>query len=164
MVVAAVLFLRVPDLDFQLFAMLHHRSILTHSALPVLLFALAGRPWTLAVAAGGGIGVGAHLLADALSAMQGFALVWWPWPFKSSLSPLVSRLWLLGNGILAFALALRWADRCLPHRLTLPLVTGLGAIAGGVYGAANENSLAAAALGLAVPLALWWVHPARREA
>ena len=162
-IAAAIVFLRVPDLDFQLFALLHHRSILTHSVLPVLLFALAGRPWSLAIATGGSLGVGAHLLADALSPMVGYGRVWWPWPAKSALSPLASRLWLLSNGVLAFGLALRWADKAVPHRLTLPLVTGLGALAGGLYGATNERSLAAAALCLAVPFILWWLHPARRR-
>ena len=75
-IAAAIVFLRVPDLDFQLFALLHHRSILTHSVLPVLLFALAGRPWSLAIATGGSLGVGAHLLADALSPMVGYGRVW----------------------------------------------------------------------------------------
>jgi hypothetical protein len=76
----AYLFLWVPDIDLVLIGLLHHRSIVTHSLLPGLLFLLLGRSLGAAPVAGALVGLSVHLTSDMLSPMVGFAQIWLPAP------------------------------------------------------------------------------------
>lgn len=87
----AYLFLWVPDTDFLLLPLLHHRSIVTHSALPALILLLFRKRFGIIPTAGGLIGLSVHLLCDALSPPVGFGQVWLPWPYKEPLGSLSPR-------------------------------------------------------------------------
>ena len=63
----AYLFLLVPDLDFLLLGILHHRSIVTHSVLPVLVLMILGAKAGAAPIAGALVGLTVHLSCDLLS-------------------------------------------------------------------------------------------------
>jgi len=86
-----------PDIDLLL--PLDHRSILTHSILPVLAMARLGAG---PAAAGLSLGMGIHLSADLFpGAWSGFALI--QVPLAGSLGPL-SPAWILANAVLATVL------------------------------------------------------------
>lgn len=136
----AYLFLWVPDLDFALISILHHRSIITHSLLPALLFVFLGRSLGAAPIAGALIGTSVHLSCDLLSPMVGYAQIWLPAPFKAPLGPL-SYFWLGGNAVVGFALASLVASLAFPRSLAYPLVASVAVITGATYGALNEGSV-----------------------
>lgn len=150
-------FLWIPDLDLAWLSVLHHRSILTHSILPALLL-FGVRRWAgMAPVAGAMVGISVHLACDMLSPMRGFAQIWLPAPVKMPLGAGMSWLWLGGNAVIGFALALRIAIGLLPGWLGLPFMLILSAATGAWYGAINEQSLAAIAVSTALPAltALW---------
>jgi hypothetical protein len=136
----AYVFLWVPDIDFALMSALHHRSIITHSLLPALLFLLFGRGLGAAPVAGALIGTSVHLSCDLLSPMVGYAQIWLPAPYKVPLGPLLSYLWLFGNAVIGFALASLIAGLVFPRRLAFPIVALVAVITGATYGALNEGS------------------------
>jgi hypothetical protein len=89
-VLAGIAGTTLPDLDLIL-PLLHHRSALTHSLLPLLL-ALFTRRWR-PVMGGLAIGLGLHLAADTFpNAMRGFATV--KLPLSGSIGPGASYAWL----------------------------------------------------------------------
>ena len=146
----ACLFLAVPDVDLMLLSLLHHRSILTHSALPALIPFLFRRRIGLMPTAGALIGLYVHLICDALSPAVGFGQVWLPAPFKMPLGGL-SRLWLAGNAALCFLLAQGICRRLSPG-LAGPVAVVLASGGVGIfYGLVNERSLLSAAVCLVFP-------------
>ena len=88
----------IPDIDLLLLSILHHRSIITHSILIVLI---SNRFFSKSFVQGLSIGIGCHLLLDSTSSMTGFALIYIPF-IKSSIGALPSLIWILGNSILCF--------------------------------------------------------------
>lgn len=150
MVLMAWIFLGVPDLDFALLPILHHRSIVTHSILPGLVFLFLGRRFGAAPIAGAMIGISVHLVCDMLSPMVGFAQVWLPSPIKAPLGPL-SYLWLGGNALLGYGLAFLIAVRTLPAGIALPFIILLSGITGAAYGMLNEQSLSSVVVSVLFP-------------
>lgn len=136
---SAYIFLWVPDLDLALISILHHRSIITHSILPALLFLFLGRSLGAAPIAGGLIGISVHLSCDMLSPMVGYAQIWLPAPIKAPLGPL-SYLWLGGNAVVGFALASLVASLAFTRKVAYPLVVVVSVVCGATYGFINENS------------------------
>ena len=148
--VFACLFLPVPDLDFLLLSLLHHRSIVTHSVLPAMVLVLLRRRIGLAPAAGGLIGLSVHLLCDALSPAVGFGQIWLPAPFKAPLGPLSPAL-LIVNAGLCFVLAHVICRRLMPGLVGPRVVILTGAVVGVAYGLFNENSVLSALVCLIFP-------------
>ncbi len=154
--VAALAFLPAPDVDLFLIRLLHHRSILTHSALwPFAV--LWAAPWLglsgpqgVAAASGAALGVAVHLAADLLSPSRGYGRIWWPEPVQVSLGQW-SPLWILGNAVgaagVGFAL--------LPGEGVRAAALAVGAVAALGYGIRRERSLVSAAVALAVVGAGW---------
>lgn len=129
--------IHLPDIDQSLLPILHHRSILTHSLLAVLLLALVlgvgrGR-WILA---GMLWGLSIHLSADLLSRPVGYGAVWLPWPVKLSLGPL-SQVWLGANALSGAVLA-----RMLTRGPLQGPAEGLALASGAAYAVMNEGALA----------------------
>ena len=89
----------IPDTDLLIQSILHHRSILTHSILIVLI---SNRYFHKSFVQGLSIGIGCHLLSDSTSSMTGFALIYLP-IVKSSIGAIPSWIWIFGNSILCFA-------------------------------------------------------------
>lgn len=147
--VCAYIFLWVPDLDHLLLSILHHRSIITHSVLPGLLFLLLGWQFGAAPVAGALIGLSVHLSADLLSPMVGFAQIWLPAPYKLGLGPW-SYLWLAGNALVGFALAKRIAKTAFGPRVALPVIAATSAVTAVSYGAFNEETILAALVTLGI--------------
>lgn len=163
-VLCAYLFLWVPDLDFALLPLLHHRSIITHSLLPGLLLLAFGRKLGAAPLAGGLVGLSVHLTCDMLSPMTGFAQIWLPAPIKAPIGPL-SYLWLAANAVVGFATASLVARIAFPKRFALPLVATGWVVTGVTYGALNEGSAASVMVVLvAVLVSLWPEAYFRRRA
>lgn len=153
-VLAVLMFLPAPDVDFLLLRLLHHRSILTHSLLlPVLVWLLLPGLGPGA-AAGAFLGVAIHLAADALSPPRGYGAVWWPEPFQSSLGRW-STLWLLGNAALGAYLAFAVLPVGEGWRM---LALGVGLVAALGYGAVNERSVLAVLVCGGIVAAGWWAH------
>lgn len=149
----ACLFLAVPDVDLMLLSLLHHRSILTHSALPALVPFLFRRRIGLMPTAGALIGLHVHLICDALPPAVGFGQVWLPAPFKMPLGGL-SRPWLAGNAAFCFLLAQGICRRLAPG-IAGPVAVVLASAGVGIfYGLANERSLVSAAACLVFPALL----------
>lgn len=145
--VMSCVFARLPDIDQHLRALLHHRSILTHSILPPLLLLALRDERRRALAAGALAGTATHLAADAAGPAVGYGQVWTPWPVTASLGGL-SPLWLAGNAALGFGLALLNAERALgaPRRLAAAAVGGAAGAAALVGDAGVVEAAAAAAL------------------
>jgi len=123
--------LLLPDLDFLLLPILHHRSILTHSILlPFLVRDWLPKPLYYGILAG----ISVHLFADSLSPMRGFALVYWP-VTKTSLGDDGSLVWLLVNGVTALALVFfayrRVFEKCLVAFFSI----------GALYAVFNEGAI-----------------------
>lgn len=161
LILCAYVFLWVPDLDLALLPLLHHRSIITHSVLPGLLFLFLGRRLGAAPAAGALTGLSVHLSCDLLSPMIGFAQVWLPAPLMVPLGPL-SYLWLAGNAVFGFAVALRIAGDLFLRYTSLPITAVVGGLTGATYGLINEGSLMAAVTVLTV-LGMSWMTLGRRD-
>jgi len=153
----AYLFLWVPDLDFLLLGLLHHRSIVTHSVLPVLVFMLLGWRAGAAPIAGALVGIAVHLSCDLLSPMVGYAQIWLPAPYKMPLGPF-SYLWLGANALLAFIWARRIACLSLPASYSGLLVAGVGVVTAVSYGWLNEGAISAVMVTMAIFL-LSYVGP-----
>lgn len=149
----ASLFLAAPDADLMLLSLLHHRSILTHSALPAALPFLLRRRIGLLPTAGALLGLYVHLICDTLSPAVGFGQVWWPAPFKAPLGAF-SPVWLLGNAALCFVLALAICRRVMPGPAGPTAVMLTGGAVGVLYGLLNEGSLLSAAVCLIFPALL----------
>jgi hypothetical protein len=124
----AYLFLWVPDLDFLLLDLLHHRSIVTHSVLPALVFIFLGWRAGAAPIAGALVGIAVHLSCDLLSPMVGFGQIWLPEPYQIPLGPF-SYPWLAINALLAFIWAKRIVVRSLPAPYGDLLAAGIGRLA-----------------------------------
>lgn len=150
MILMAWLFLGVPDLDYLLLPILHHRSILTHSILPGLVFLLLGRSFGAAPIAGAMIGISVHLACDMLSPMVGFGQVWLPAPIKAPLGPF-SYLWLAGNALIGYGIAFVIASMILPSVVALPFIIALSGVTGAAYGALNEQSVVSVAVSVFFP-------------
>ncbi|MEZ8862708.1 hypothetical protein [Vibrio sp. 10N.247.311.51] len=124
--------LYLPDVDLKLMSILHHRSMLTHSIiLPMLL--LLHKP-SRPLVAGLCIGVSIHLLADILSPMRGFALIYIP-VIKKSIGDWQSLIWMVGNALVGLWFAVR-----VFHKYLVAIVF---ALTGLVYSIYNEQSLLA---------------------
>lgn len=145
----AYLFLWVPDLDFIMLGVLHHRSIVTHSVLPALAFMLLGWRAGAAPIAGALVGIAVHLSCDLLSPMVGYAQIWLPAPYKMPLGPF-SYLWLGANALLAFIWARRIARLSLPASYSGLLVAAVSAVAAVSYGWLNEEAISAVIVTLAI--------------
>ena len=146
----ACFFLAVPDVDLLLLSLLHHRSILTHSALPAVIPFLLRRRIGLMPTAGALIGLHVHLICDALSPAVGFGQVWLPAPFKTPLGAL-SPLWLIVNAGFCFALAQAICRRRMPGLSGAVMVALTGGVIGVLYGLLNERSVLSAAVCLIFP-------------
>ncbi len=84
--------IRLPDLDTRL--RLGHRSALLHGVLPPFVALLDQRTW--AIAAGLGLGIGFHLVADLFPGqMRGFATI--KLPIWGSIGAVASYLWIIAN-------------------------------------------------------------------
>ncbi len=142
-------FLPVPDLDILLVPVLHHRSIITHSILPALLFLAVERHHGAAPVLGAMVGLAVHLSTDALSPPIGFGAVWLPEPVQVSLGPL-SPIWLAGNAVIGFWIAPDLSRRALDPRFG-PLLTGLMSVITAIL-CVWLNEKAFAALGIALAL------------
>ena len=153
----AYLFLWVPDLDFLFLGLLHHRSIVTHSVFPTLVFMLLGWQAGAAPIAGALVGIAVHLSCDLLSPMVGYAQIWLPAPYKVPLGPF-SYLWLGSNALLAFIWARRIASLSLPASCSGLLVAGVGVVTAVSYGWLNEEAISAAIVTMAIFL-LSYVGP-----
>ena len=165
MMLMAWVFLGVPDIDLALMPILHHRSIITHSILPALVFLVLGRSLGAAPIAGALIGISVHLACDMLSPMVGFAQIWLPQPFLIPLGPL-SYLWLGANALLGYVLALRLAMASLHPGIAVPFAVALSGVTGAAYGALNEQSAAAVMVSVLFPLmtASWLFLSSRTKA
>ncbi|MGR4000610.1 MAG: metal-dependent hydrolase, partial [Alphaproteobacteria bacterium] len=120
--------LALPDTDFLLLPVLHHRSIITHSILiPFLLKGLIARPLYTGMMSG----VAIHLFADSLSPMIGFALIYLPF-IKESIGEL-SRPWILINATLALGIAILSSSR---KNVLVSFITAFGVL----YALWNESS------------------------
>ena len=151
MILSAWIFLAVPDIDLALMPILHHRSIVTHSILPALVFLILGRSLGAAPIAGAMIGLSVHLACDMLSPMVGFAQIWLPQPFLIPLGPL-SYLWLSFNALFGYVLALRLAMASLHPRIAVSFAVTLSGVTGAAYGALNEQSTGAVIVSVLFPL------------
>nr|WP_162623780.1 hypothetical protein [Paracoccus saliphilus] len=158
----AWLFLGVPDLDHLFLPILHHRSILTHSILPGLVFLLFGRSFGAAPIAGAMIGISVHLACDMLSPMVGFGQVWLPAPIKAPLGPF-SYFWLGGNALIGYGIAFTIASMTLPSAIALPFIIALSGITGAAYGALNEQSMASVVVSVFFPAIAGTVVWQRRQ-
>ncbi len=120
----------LPDVDLMLMSILHHRSMLTHSViLPMLLlFHKPSRPLVVGLC----IGVSIHLLADILSPMRGFALIYIPF-IKKSIGDWQSIVWMVGNALVGL-----WYTKKVFHKYAVAL---LFAVSGLWYAVYNEQSL-----------------------
>ncbi len=118
--------------------------------LPALLLLLLRHPLGVAPAAGAFIAISVHLTCNALSPAVGFGQVWLPAPFKTSLGAW-SHLWLIGNAVLSFWLALRMARIAFRQPWSHYPVIGTAALVGASYGIINESSLLAAVASLTLP-------------
>ena len=154
----AYLFLWVPDLDFLLLDLLHHRSIVTHSVLPALVFIFLGWRAGAAPIAGALVGIAVHLSCDLLSPMIGFGQIWLPEPYKMPLGAF-SYPWLAINALLAFIWAKRIVVRSLPAPYGDLLAAGTGVVTAVTYGWVNEQAVSAIIVTLAI-LALSYAGPA----
>lgn len=143
------LFIGLPDLDFALLPILHHRSIITHSVLPGLLLLYLTSPMGRAFAVGGLVGLAVHLSADLLSPMVGFAQIWLPWPVKTPLGPL-SYLWLALNAVFAISLAVRVARKGGAPRVSAGVTIAYACIPAIVYGLVNEGSWVASVTAIGI--------------
>jgi hypothetical protein len=130
-----------PDVDQYLRGLLHHRSILTHSALVLLVLTGPGSRggWRGELACGAAIGLALHMAADMLSPMRGYALIYLPWPLEMSLGRW--SLWWLGGNVLLCLLVARhfW-------RMTGFLLAATVTVSGLLYAVFNEKSLLATSL------------------
>lgn len=158
----AILFLPLPDLDQRLMALLHHRSILTHSILPALVLALLGGRLGAAPVAGAFIGLSVHLACDALSPPVGYGQIWLPAPWKIPLGDW-SQPWLLAHAALSYLMALSIARFTLPKGWGMPFVILLSGILGLHYGLTNEQALSSVLIAVALPclnagLVIWLRH------
>ncbi|MEY8843527.1 hypothetical protein AB9K41_31270 [Cribrihabitans sp. XS_ASV171] len=149
LVLMAYLFLWVPDLDFLLLDLLHHRSIVTHSVLPALVFIVIGWRAGAAPIAGALVGIAVHLSCDLLSPMVGYGQIWLPEPYQIPLGPF-SYLWLGINALLAFIWARRIAVRSLPAPYGGLLIAGTGVITAVTYGWVNEGAVSAVIVTMAI--------------
>ncbi len=126
--------LSYPDVDLKAMKVLHHRSILTHSLLlPLLLVPLHKTAFKYCIV-GLCIGISIHLSADALSPMTGFAQIYLPEPFKTSIGDWQSLTWLLANSVIGGLLAVYLAK---PNKGYILLVFTISAIS---YSIVNENN------------------------
>jgi hypothetical protein len=164
MMLTAWIFLGVPDIDLALLPLLHHRSVVTHSILPALVFLVLGRSLGAAPIAGALIGVSVHLACDMLSPMVGFAQIWLPRPFLLPLGPF-SYLWLGANALAGYVLALRLARATLRPGIAVPFATALSGVTGAAYGALNEQSAAAVMVSVMFPMmtAVWLFRRSRAK-
>ena len=154
-----------PDIDQLpgLFAILHHRSIVTHSIIiPAALLAIRNSAIRFS-ACGFILGISIHLAADVLSSPKGFGMIWLPWPIKIPLGWL-SPAWLAINALVGMVwvkiLLLRlkgWSP------MTMYLITALSL--GPCYAIIHEKSHLpflsfVAIFGLSFALADWIAnHP-----
>lgn len=148
----AMVFLPFPDLDQQAMWLLHHRSILTHSILPGLLLAIIGGRIGAAPVAGALLGLSVHLACDALSRPVGYGQIWLPAPWKIPLGDW-SPLWLWGNALLSYLMALTIARLSLPKGWGMPFVIGLSGLLGLYYGIVNEEAVLSTLVAVALPAA-----------
>lgn len=130
LVISIFIGLYLPDIDIKLMAILHHRSMLTHSVVIPMLMMLH-RP--LRPFAGGlCVGISIHLLADMLSPMRGFALIYIPL-IKKSIGDWQSIAWMLGNALFGLWLAVRMF-----HKYAVALMFGVFGLWYALY---NEQTI-----------------------
>jgi len=163
----AYVFLWVPDIDLIFIGILHHRSIITHSLLPGLLFLLVGRSLGAAPVAGALVGLSVHLACDMLSPMVGYAQIWLPAPYKTPLGP-ISYVWLGANALLGF-MAASFIARIAFGRFALAVVALTSVVTGVTYGWYNENSVLSVLVVLVMVAAsllpeTWWRRRRRMKA
>lgn len=116
----------LPDIDLPLG--LGHRSVLTHSILPIALALMDRRTWP--VAAGLGLGLGLHLSADLFpNAMRGYATI--KLPLLGSIGRGASYWWIGANAASAFA-----GGAWLLGRVATPHLAAATLVAVGVMGVA----------------------------
>lgn len=127
--------LRVPDIDLKLMDVLHHRSIVTHSLLLPLSLLLFRVKLLKPCIAGLCIGISIHLTADAMSPMRGFALIYLPKPFKTSIGSWQSLVWLAVNSVIGGLIAI-WL--CRGEKFTIMVLFSVSAL---TYSIVNENNI-----------------------
>ncbi|NIY71654.1 hypothetical protein HCZ30_04300 [Marivivens donghaensis] len=151
MVLMAWVYLDAPDLDLSLMSVLHHRSIITHSLLPALVFLIFRREVGAAPLAGAIIGISVHMSCDMLSPMVGYGQIWLPAPFKMPLG-FFSYFWIAGNALGGYFIAYRLMQRYLPEGFGKPVFIVLAGAMGAYYGIENEGYLGAFVIATLVPL------------
>lgn len=151
MVLMAWLYVDAPDLDLRFIAVLHHRSIITHSLLPALVFLIFRREIGAAPMAGAMIGISVHMSCDMLSPMVGYGQIWLPAPFKMPLG-FFSYFWIAGNALGGYFIAYRLMQRYLPEGFGKPFFVVLAGAMGAYYGIENEGYLGAVVIATLVPL------------
>ncbi|WP_410217359.1 hypothetical protein [Paracoccus sp. (in: a-proteobacteria)] len=134
---------------------------MTHCVLPALLLLLLRHSLGAAPAAGAFIALSVHLACDALSPAVGFGQVWLPAPVKTTLGAW-SPLWLIGNAVLSFWLALRMARIAFRKLWSGYLVIRTVALVGAVYGIINESSMTVAVVSLLLPGAAYGLDRRQR--
>ncbi len=160
--VFSFVFLWMPDIDLVFLEILHHRSALTHSLIPVAILSWFLREWGPGIGTGALLGTSIHLSADLVTpSMVGFAQVWLPEPWQISLGS-CSYVWLFANAFAGFAAASIYARRSFGAKWSLPVVFACAILAGSLYGWINEQSVVSVlVIWLMAILALW---PERRWA
>jgi hypothetical protein len=125
----------LPDIDFALLPILHHRSIITHSLLiPWLASLYLSQKISVATISGLYAGIAIHLSADVLSPMVGFGMIWLPWPIKVPLGS-ASAIWIAANALIGIWMALRLS----PERKML--IFGFLLLVALAYAVMNENAV-----------------------
>lgn len=119
----------LPDFDLLVLPILHHRSIVTHSALVAFIM----RRWLSDPAYAGMLaGISVHLWADSLSVTHGFAQIYLP-VITVGIGPALTFVWLVANSVLCFWLAIRIYRDILKWAIVAYLALAL------LYAAFNEG-------------------------
>ena len=151
--VAFCMYVFLPDVDLYLWPILHHRSIVTHSLLPLLLLLIFGRGVSAYLVMGAALGLAVHMAADAASPPVGYGAVWLPFPFVISLGE-GSRYWLLANALGGYLMAFSLMHRHLQvQHLTFAASLSLGLALG--YCIFHDEGLIQTLLVLVCGFAAW---------
>ena len=155
---AISLLIWLPDVDFALSPLLHHRSVVTHSIIvPSLLLVVFRRiSLTRPIVSVLFAAISIHLFADTLSPPVGYGQVWLPLPIPVSFGSF-SPVWLFVNAIAAAILSI--------YLMTIKFRSQLVAatlLSGSLYGFANEQSSTSALFIFAMLLASY-VLPFKRR-
>ncbi|MDP1592827.1 MAG: hypothetical protein Q8L80_01105, partial [Gallionella sp.] len=131
----------LPDVDFSMEPLLHHRSIITHSILIPGILCLTLRRYVAAKFAIAIIlaAISIHLFADTLSPPIGYGEIWFP-PGGAYGLGILSPAFLLANACLCVVVAIKIFPVTLRSELSAAML-----LSGLLYAIINEQSVASAA-------------------